>query len=79
MEISFLAIRIENIPDLGTQSDNTEFLTERTLSLEYTTVSDNCRNFSDCYPSQRKSLMDDTRMELKKNRILNQKIKLPQV
>lgn len=58
---------IEYIPDLGTQTDSSELLRERReLSLEYITISNNFRNFSDCYPSQMKNLMDDIGMELKK-------------
>ena len=58
---------IEYIPDLGTQTDNSELLRERRqLSLEYTTISNNFRNFPDCYPPQLKNLMDDIGMELKK-------------
>lgn len=58
---------IEYIPDLGTQTDNSELLRERRqLSLEYITISNNFRNFSDCYPSQIKNLTDDIGMELKK-------------
>ena len=38
---------IENIPDLGTQSDISELLVERRkLTLEYFTISNNFRNFS---------------------------------
>ena len=58
---------IENIPDLGTQGDISELLAERRkLTLEYITISNNFRNFSDCYPSQRKNLMNDIGMKLEK-------------
>lgn len=56
----------ENIPDLGTQSNNSELLTEiRKRSLEYI-ISNNFRNFSDCGFSQRKNLVDDIDTELNK-------------
>lgn len=79
MEIFFLAVVTENIPDLGAQSDNSELLAEKKLSLKYT-ISNNSRNFPDCNISQRKYLLNDIGMELKKNEILNQQErKLPQV
>lgn len=57
---------IENIPDMGTQSDNSEvWIERRNSSLEYT-LSNNFRNFSDCNLSQRKNLVDNIGMELKK-------------
>lgn len=58
----------ENIPDLGTQSDNSELLAERRkLNLEYT-LSDNFRNFFDCDLSQWKNLVDDVTLELSKKK-----------
>lgn len=68
LKLRFLfALMIEYIPDLGTQTDSSELLRERRqLSLEYITINNNFRNFSDCYPSQMKNLMDDIGMELKK-------------
>lgn len=68
IKLRFLfALMIEYIPDLGTQTDSSELLRERRqLSLEYITINNNFRNFSDCYPSQMKNLMDDIGMELKK-------------
>lgn len=57
----------ENIPDLGTQSDNSELLTERKLNLEYT-LNNNFRNFLDCDLSQWKNLVDDVTLELSKKK-----------
>lgn len=58
----------ENIPDLGTQSDNSELLAERRkLNLEYT-LSDNFRNFFDCDLSQWKNFVDDVTLELSKKK-----------
>lgn len=58
----------ENIPDLGTQSDNSELLTERRkLNLEYT-LNNNFRNFLDCDLSQWKNLVDDVTLELSKKK-----------
>lgn len=60
----------ENIPDLGTQSDNSELLTvRRKLNLEYT-PNNNFRNFLDCDLSQWKNLVDDVTLELSKKNMI---------